>query len=68
MIEVLEKGTRKQCECENCGAVLSYEEKDIKGNKIKFLDKTTFLPLRFPKYIICPQCNQKIEIEVSKND
>lgn len=30
MIEILERGTRKQCTCENCGAELSYEKDDIR--------------------------------------
>lgn len=68
MIEILEKGTRKQCTCENCGAVLSYEGRDIKSGRVRFLDKTTFLPLHPLKYIRCPQCRNKVFIEGVKDD
>lgn len=68
MIEILKRGTRKQCVCENCGAELSYEEKDVKRGRVHFLDKMTFLPLYPPEYIRCPQCKHKVLIEGVKND
>ncbi len=37
MIEILEKGTRKQCTCENCGAELSYEKGDIKKRRSEII-------------------------------
>ena len=68
MIEILERGTRKQCECENCGAVLSYEKDDIKTQSIRTFSLRTFKPVYPSKYIICPQCKHPISVEVSKDD
>lgn len=67
MIEILEKGTRKQCTCENCGAELSYEKDDIKNGGVKSFN-LIILSVTPPNYIICPQCKHPIEVEVEKDD
>ena len=33
MIEILRVGTKKQIECQECGALLRYEEGDIKTSE-----------------------------------
>lgn len=74
MIEVLKRGTRKQCVCEHCGAELSYEEKDIKNDKkghaLGMISLRMFQTGKsYPsKYIICPQCKHPIAVEVNEND
>lgn len=68
MIEILEKGTRKQCTCENCGAELSYEKNDIKNKPKRTIDFRTLKPVYPPNYIICPQCKHPVEVEVDEND
>lgn len=68
MIEVLKKGTRKQCTCENCGAVMSYEKNDIKDKPKRTIDFRTLKPVYPQNYIICPQCKHPVEVEVDEND
>ena len=57
MIKILKPGTLKEATCNKCGAVLSYDEsEDMKDENID-------MPSGFGhkrKYIICPQCNNKI--------
>ena len=67
MIEILEKGTRKQCTCENCGAELSYEKGDIKNGGVRSFN-LIILSVTPPNYIICPHCKHPIEVEVDQND
>lgn len=58
MIKVLRKGTRKQIECENCGALLQYEETDIIKEELRFNE--------YVKYITCPQCFSNICVEATR--
>lgn len=67
MIEILEKGTRKQCTCENCGAELSYEKDDIRSGGVRSFN-LRLLSATPPNYIICPQCKHLIAVEVDEND
>ena len=58
MIEVLKEGTKKQCVCEECGSILSYDNSDI-NNYFRF-------PILFKRYsrtIKCPKCQNIIEIK-----
>ena len=63
MIEILVPGTLKRIKCRKCGALLQYDEKeDVKEECIekKF---STNMPSGYgckQKYIICPQCKNKI--------
>ena len=63
MIKILVPGTLKRINCGKCGAVLQYDEKeDVKEECIekKF---STNMPSGYgykQKYIICPQCKNKI--------
>lgn len=67
MIEILKKGTRKQCTCEHCGAVMSYEKNDIKSGGVRSFN-LRLLNATPPNYIICPQCKHPVEVEVDEND
>lgn len=59
MIEVLKKGTKKQCICENCGAELSYGNNDIKTRDVSAILKYRTVYKAVPKkFIICPQCKK----------
>jgi uncharacterized protein YlaI len=62
MIKVLKKGTRKQIKCDNCGALLQYEEEDI-------ITKHVIEDLRlnaYIKYIVCPECRKRIHMEATR--
>lgn len=59
MIKIIKKGTRKQIECSQCGALLSYESEDVKlVNKANgWSDK---------EYITCPQCSNEIILMLTR--
>ena len=63
MIKILKPGTKKEVTCDKCGALLSYDEnEDVKEENIK-KRCSTIIPSEFrykQKYIICPQCKNKI--------
>lgn len=63
MIKILKPGTLKEAACDKCGAVLSYDEsEDVKDENIE-KHFATNMPSGFGckrKYIICPQCKNKI--------
>lgn len=63
MIKILKPGTLKEATCDKCGAVLSYDEsEDVKDENIE-KHFATNMPSGFgckKKYIICPQCKNKI--------
>lgn len=60
MIKIIKAGTRKEAECEKCGAVLSYEKCDVKTET-----KTNTLT-SFKQYITCPQCGNEIILKQSR--
>ena len=63
MIKILKPGTLKEATCDKCDAVLSYDEsEDVKEESIE-KHFVTNIPSGFgykQKYIICPQCKNKI--------
>ena len=63
MIKILKPGTKKEVTCDKCGALLSYDEnEDVKEECIEKAFATN-MPSgygRKQKYIICPQCKNKI--------
>lgn len=63
MIKILKPGTLKEATCDKCGAVLSYDEsEDVKEENIEkhFVTNMPSGYGRKHKYIICPQCHNKI--------
>lgn len=62
MIEIIKAGTKNRIECNNCGALLSYTVSDIKEEERYITQRETYTQ----KYIICPQCNNKIVLESQK--
>lgn len=63
MIKILKPGTLKEATCQKCGAVLSYDEaEDVKEDSVE-KHFVTNMPSGFgykQKYIVCPQCKNKI--------
>ena len=55
MIKVLREGTKKKVECENCGALLQYEKEDIQKQQTSFSG--------FYDYIVCPECQLRVELK-----
>jgi DNA-directed RNA polymerase subunit RPC12/RpoP len=59
MIEIIKEGTKNRVECSNCGALLSYTIDDINQEENYITQRDSYIQ----KYIICPQCNNKIVFE-----
>lgn len=62
MIEVLKHGDKREVECPKCGALLSYRKDDIE-------ERFSNIPLMVTmheKFIICPDCNNKIVLESTR--
>lgn len=63
MIKIIKPGTLKRCTCEACGCVFSYEGTDV------LLIGNGSLDLRYrQRYVKCPQCDNRVILEVKKND
>lgn len=59
MIEIIQQGTKNRVNCAFCGAVLSYQKKDIQEKECYRNQRDSYTL----KYIICPQCSQIITME-----
>lgn len=68
MIKILKQGTLKKCTCDNCGSVLSYDEnEDVLEETVKtFAANCVGGFSKSQKYIICPQCNEKIVLKATR--
>ena len=63
MIKILKSSTLKEATCDKCGAVLNYDEsEDVKEENIEkhFVTNMPSDSGTSKKYIICPQCKNKI--------
>lgn len=65
MIKIIKPGTRKNEVCERCGCEFSYEAEDIQSETVSPLEwgESVF---KHPRYVECPQCNNKIYLEVTR--
>lgn len=62
MIKIIKPGTKKKINCESCGCLFSYEKEDIEiGNAHTLYPLATEI-----RYITCPQCKEKIELEATR--
>lgn len=62
MIKIIEHGTRTVTNCEHCGCKFSYEEEDIKEDKLYSMNQ---LQTR-KSYIECPQCHKEIVLAATR--
>ena len=62
MIKIIEHGTRTITECAECGCKFSYEEEDIKEDKLYSMNQ---LQTR-KSYIECPQCHKSITLAATR--
>lgn len=62
MIKILREGNKRQVECEECGALLSYQQEDIKKEEYSLSQTASY----YEKYIVCPQCKNKIILEATR--
>jgi hypothetical protein len=63
MIEIIKPGTKEKISCNSCWCLFSYEKEDIEIGHPHNLNP---LVATESKYITCPQCNEKIELEATK--
>lgn len=59
MIEIIKPGTKNQIECPKCGAVLAYQNEDIKSKDVYWSQ----LDVHTMSYIHCPQCHNEIQLK-----
>ena len=62
MIEVLREGNKMKIECNECGALLRYQVNDVRTECIYLAQRMEDTR----KYIICPQCQEKIILEAHR--
>lgn len=63
MIKVIKPRTRKNVECANCGAVLSYEEDDFQHGGTTEITSDGLNRYYCPhNYIICPECGEEVTL------
>ena len=62
MIKIIKPGTRTVTSCEYCGCKFSYEEEDIKEDKLYSMNQ---LQTR-KSYIECPQCHKSIPLAATR--
>jgi DNA-directed RNA polymerase subunit RPC12/RpoP len=64
MIKVLKHGDiTKKVKCAHCGALLSYEDKDVEIRKTDFDYSRAMVITR---YITCPDCDMEIVLSSTK--
>ena len=70
MIKILKPGTKKEVTCDKCGALLSYDEnEDVKEERIKAFATNILSGIEYKqKYIICPQCENKIIMRPTRQE
>lgn len=71
MIQVIKPGFLKEIQCQKCGAILRYDEReDIIVEKINMEDFNPDLfgpPNKYAtKYFVCPQCKNKIVLNARR--
>ena len=66
MIEIIKRGTKKTCTCDNCGCFFSYEKEDIEyKNHAKPLWGARIV-YSTTDFIKCPQCDTEIILRQTK--
>lgn len=58
MVKILKAGTKKRIECGSCGALLEYENSDVKS---EYMGDSGYYQSYTKDYIICPQCQHEVE-------
>ena len=69
MIEIIKRGTKKTCTCNECGCYFRYEDEDVKQDKQVHESGTPFGVSRIAEYVLtikCPQCSHKIILKQLK--
>lgn len=67
MIKIVKPGTKKKIECDECGAILSYDITDIEKHKAdECWTLGGSIVKREYESITCPQCKHKIILSATR--
>ena len=68
MIKIIKEGTRKECTCEKCGCVFSYEQEDICHVETNRNETEYIRGIRagYKSLIVCPQCGNEIVLQATR--
>lgn len=66
MIEIIKRGTKKTCTCDNCGCIFSYEDEDIEVKLYHAFDISQIADDEYKELVRCPQCDEKIILVQTK--
>ena len=66
MIEIIKRGTKKTCTCNECGCYFSYEDEDIQVESYHALDITQMSDDNYKEYVQCPQCDEEVILKQTK--
>lgn len=60
MVEIIKRGTKTKHTCNECGCIFTYEIEDVKFEESAFHSGVDC------KYIDCPQCSNRIYLEMPR--
>ena len=65
MIEIIKRGTKKTCTCNECGCYFSYEDEDV---ETVYTTSNVFgVKTNLAKNAVkCPQCDTEIVVKLTK--
>ena len=71
MVQVIKPGFLKEIQCQKCGAILRYDEREdiiVEETNMEDFNPNPFgLPNKYAtKYIVCPQCKNKIVLNARR--
>lgn len=65
MIEIIKRGTKRTCTCNECGCLFRYEDEDV---EVETLEANTsgVIGIIQREFVQCPQCDEKIVLKQTK--
>ena len=64
MIEIIKRGTKKTCTCNECGCYFSYEDEDVEN--IYQGSYFSVSEMNYKNIVKCPQCETAIILNQTK--
>jgi hypothetical protein len=66
MIEIIKRGTKKTCTCNECGCYFSYEDEDVLVESYHSLDIFQMSDDYYKEFVQCPQCDEKVILKQTR--
>lgn len=65
IIEIIKRGTKKTCTCNECGSYFRYEDEDV---EVETFETNTSGVIRIihRDFVQCPQCNKEVILKQIK--